>query len=531
MKHGIFRYGDNKIRLMTMRLFSFVLAGFLLLVSVPGAAEGIQDHVTLVKRYFPEMTSLGELSGKPLAAEVKQGDKLIGYVFYTDDAIKIPAYSGKPIRTLVGFDLKGKIRGVTIVHHEEPILLVGITNADLQKFINQYVDKNIFGKIKIGGRNRDGYTAIDTISGATITVMVLNATITRSLQMILDSRKITPQSLGVSATASGQSYTGAEPSTQPVWVYVWKERLFHIVILSLGLLVLMLILVFQDWLVQRPHLLSRLRTGFLIWTVVFIGWYTLAQLSVVNVLTFVGAIIHGFSWDGFLIDPMLFLLWGFVAMTLLLWGRGVYCGWLCPFGALQELLFRLGHRFGIKPYEFPDSVHQRLWAVKYLVLLALFGISLQSLATAERMAEIEPFKTAFALRFMRDWGFVIYAAALLAVSLFVRKFYCRYLCGLGAALTYPARFRIFDWLLRRKECGRPCQICAEECEVQAIRPTGEINPNECHYCLDCQVTFFNDHKCPPVVEKRRKRERFSAGKPGKIAPVKVELAAPSRREK
>jgi NosR/NirI family nitrous oxide reductase transcriptional regulator len=164
-------------------------------------------------------------------------------------------------------------------------------------------------------------------------------------------------------------------------------------------------------------------------------------------------------------------------------------------------------------------VHQRLWAIKYLILLALFGISLQSLVYAERFAEVEPFKTAITLRFMREWGFVLYALGLLVVGLFVRKFYCRYLCPLGAALTYPARFRIFDWLRRRKECGRPCQICAEECEVQAIRPTGEINANECHYCLDCQVTYFNDRKCPPVVEKRRKRERFSKDAPSKPVPV------------
>ena len=497
------------------------LAGLLLVLSTCVMANGIHDHEPLVKRYFPEMTALGELAGEPPAAEVKQNGQLIGYVYYTDDVIKIPAYSGKPIRTLVGFDLKGKIRGVTIVHHEEPILMVGITDADLHKFINQYVDKSVFDKIKIGGRDREGYKAIDTISGATITVMVLNASITRSMQMILESRKLTPQSLDVAAPTTNPAAVDAEPTQQPVWIYVWKERLFSITVLSVGLFILMLILVFQDWLVQHPKFLSRVRTWFLIWTVLFVGWYTLAQLSVVNVLTFIVAIIHGFSWDNFLIDPMLFLLWGFVAMTLLLWGRGVYCGWLCPFGALQELLFRLGARLGIKSYEFPDSVHQRLWAIKYLILLGLFGISLQSLVYAERLAEVEPFKTAFTLRFMREWGFVVYALSLLVIGLFIRKFYCRYLCPLGAALTYPARFRIFDWLRRRKECGRPCQICAEECEVQAIRPTGEINANECHYCLDCQVTYFNDRKCPPLVDKRRKRERFSKDAPGKAPPVHV----------
>ena len=162
---------------------------------------------------------------------------------------------------------------------------------------------------------------------------------------------------------------------------------------------------------------------------------------------------------------------------------------------------------GIRAYEPPALLHDRLWAVKYLLLLALFGLSLHSLPLAERAAEVEPFKTVVALRFQREWPFVAYAAGLILASLFVRKFFCRYLCVLGAALTFPSRFRIFDWLRRRKECGRPCRTCAAECEVQAIRPTGEINELECHYCLDCQVTYWNDHNCPPLVEQRRRAER------------------------
>jgi NosR/NirI family nitrous oxide reductase transcriptional regulator len=220
----------------------------------------------------------------------------------------------------------------------------------------------------------------------------------------------------------------------------------------------------------------------------------------------VGSLLGGFQWESFLIDPMMFLLWGFVAVTMLLWGRGVYCGWLCPFGALQELLFRIGQRLGIKGWELPTVVHERLLALKYIVLLGLFGLSLQSLATAELFAEVEPFKTVFSLRFIRDWPFVVYAVMLLLIGLFVRKAFCRYLCPLGAALTFPSRFRIFDWLRRRKECGRPCQTCARECEVQAIRPTGEIVETECHYCLDCQVTYWNDRRCPPLVERRKKAE-------------------------
>jgi NosR/NirI family nitrous oxide reductase transcriptional regulator len=205
---------------------------------------------------------------------------------------------------------------------------------------------------------------------------------------------------------------------------------------------------------------------------------------------------------------MLFILWSFVALTLLLWGRGVYCGWLCPFGAIQELVQELAQRFKVRQFELPDVVHERLWAVKYIILILLFGLSLQSLGEAVRYAEVEPFKTAVTLRFQREYPFVLYAAGLIVVSAVNRKFFCKYLCPLGAALSIPGRFRVFDWWLRRrKECGRPCQICANECEVRAIRPTGEINHNECHYCLGCQVTYYNVNKCMPLVERRLRHQR------------------------
>ena len=247
--------------------FAVWLCTALMVSMVDVHANGIEDHRALVQRYFPEMTEIGTLTGQPPAAEVKQNGNLLGYVYYTDDVVKIPAYSGKPIRTLVGFDLQGKIRGVNIVHHEEPILVVGITDADLQRFINQYIGKSVFDKIKIGGRSSEGVKSIDTISGATITVMVLNASITRAIQTILETRKIT----AAAPRPAVSPLHDVEPTQQPVWIYVWKERIFQIVILCSGLFLLLLILIFQDWLTQRPVLFNRLRTGFLIWTVLYIG--------------------------------------------------------------------------------------------------------------------------------------------------------------------------------------------------------------------------------------------------------------------
>jgi NosR/NirI family nitrous oxide reductase transcriptional regulator len=250
--------------------------------------------------------------------------------------------------------------------------------------------------------------------------------------------------------------------------------------------------------------------GFLTFTLVFLGWYANAQLSVVNLMALAHSFATGFTWDAFLLDPLTFILWFSVAAALIFWGRGAYCGWLCPFGALQELTNRIAKFFRVPQWELPWGLHERLWAVKYVIFLGLFGVSLASIDQAERLAEVEPFKTAIILKFDRAWPFVLYALVLLGIGLFVERFYCRYLCPLGAALAIPARIRMFDWLRRYRECGNPCQTCANECMVQAIHPTGEINPNECLNCLNCQVLYQSKTKCPVVQRREKRRTTASA---------------------
>ncbi|SDU66149.1 regulatory protein NosR [Pseudomonas mandelii] len=314
---------------------------------------------------------------------------------------------------------------------------------------------------------------------------------------------------------SAEELAALEEAGRPMWLTIWYQKSFQITVLGSALLLLMAILFLQDSFTRRPRFLHWLRRGYLVFTVVFLGWYALGQLSVVNVLTFAHALFDHFRWELFLTDPLIFMLWVFTAASILLWGRGVFCGWLCPFGALQELINEAARKLRIPQYELPFAVHERLWAIKYIILLLLFGLSLESMSTAELFAEVEPFKTAVTLKFDRQWWFVLYAVALLVINLFTRKVYCRYICPLGAALAIPSKFRLFDWLKRRKDCGTPCQLCAKECEIQAIHPDGRINANECHYCLDCQMTYQNDNKCPPLINKRKKR--------GKPAPIAVQL--------
>jgi len=297
---------------------------------------------------------------------------------------------------------------------------------------------------------------------------------------------------------------------EPLWLKIWKANTVSIGIATLALLVLTGIFFFQDALVRRPHVYVWVRRGYLTFTLVWLGWYANAQLSVVNVLTFTNSLITNFNWEFFLAAPLIFILWAAVAAGLLFWGRGPFCGWLCPFGALQELTNTIAQWLKVPQITVPWGLHERLWPIKYVIFLGLFGLSLYDVALAEVFAEVEPFKTSIVLKFVRDWPFVIYALTLLSVGLFIERFFCRYLCPLGTALAIPGKIRTFEWLRRWPECGSPCQRCAKECPVQSIHPEGFINVNECIYCMHCQELYHDDQRCPHMIQVRLKREKREA---------------------
>lgn len=683
----------------------FALA--LLLFTTASFAKQYPIEQVRIEKFFAG-AEVSAPEGKYGVRNLSRDGKVIGYVFQTIDVIDIPAYSGKPINMLVQLDTTGKIVDAYLLEHHEPILLVGIPEAKLHAFNAKYGGIKADQRVVVGHSADKEAVTIDAVTGATVTVMVVNEVVMRaahqvaaSLGLIKDPTHSTraparvradhyqnaswsdltgngairrllltkgevdqafrgTEAEGVDTASTGQTddtfidlYTtylnspsvgrnllgerqyralmeelkpdehaiaimgrgeysfkgsgyvrggifdrvqlrqsgsvisfrdrdfqrlddvyaagmpqfgemaifivrkhaafdpgspwtlellvrrqtgpvsgvfssfellyqtpesylerpaapaisASEQAPTPLWRSIWQQKAFQIGVLCSALVLLTTILLFQDHFTRRPHFLHWLRRGYLLFTVTFIGWYALGQLSLVNVLTFVHALFQSFHWELFLIDPVIFILWVFVAATLLLWGRGVFCGWLCPFGALQELLNEAARRLKVPQFELPFALHERLWALKYIILLVLFGMSLESMALAERAAEVEPFKTAITLHFDRQWWFVLYAAGLLVVNLFTRKLYCRYICPLGAALAVPSKLRQFDWLKRRGECGNPCQICAKECEIRAIFPSGQINTNECHYCLDCQMTYYNERKCMPLVMKNKTAKR------------------------
>ncbi|MBT7955575.1 MAG: regulatory protein NosR [Rhodospirillaceae bacterium] len=651
----------------------------------------------LFNKVMPLATSFGKPTGKPPSNAAYQNDVLIGYIFYSKAVVASAGYTGRPLNILIGLNLVGNITGVQIIEHHEPILEIGVSDKDLQNFIDQFVGLDIRKPVKIIRHAKPGPDEFDAISGASVSSIVLNDAILRSARAVARSRGIlgkigkllnfdayektswqrlvedgsivrrhvtfgeasrtlrarggsyfpagtpeppaanpfidlyfglaTPvqvsrnlvddqmfrdittkladgdQLLFVAAqgiysyrgrnyrklgffdrlqivqreksfhltakdhiridrlaikgapnfremsffilpkssgfdpadhwrlelllsgenAAGGKSYAtvmqtyslpkqyfrsdeNKDSMRNDLWLDAWQNRIADIVVLIIALTLLTVFFFFQDWGARHRWLYNTTRVVFLVETLVILGWYADAQLSVVNVFTFVQALLTKFHWDFFLLEPLIFILWGGVALSLLFWGRGAYCGWLCPFGALQELLAKIGRILKLPQIKVPWGIHERLWPLKYVIFMVIFAIFMGDEDMALYGAEIEPFKTAVILGFDRAWPFVLYALVLLAIGIVIERFFCRYICPLGAALAIPARLRMFEWLKRRWQCGIQCHICADECPVQAIHPDGKINPNECIYCLECQVTYNDDQICPPLAEKRKRKE-------------------------
>ncbi len=284
---------------------------------------------------------------------------------------------------------------------------------------------------------------------------------------------------------------------QKTWKATWKDRRPEIAVLLLSLGFLTWALARQPALVTRPRSLRWFRRAFLVFTLGFIGWYAQGQLSIVNLVALEQAAVAWRSWAFFLYDPMTAILSVYTLVTLAVWGRGTYCGWLCPFGALQELVAWPAQLLRLPRVKVSASTDRRLKWIKYGVLAVILIAALISARWSDALVEVEPFKTAITLRFERTWAPVAWAVALIAAGAVVYKAFCRYLCPFGAALALGGRLRRWSWLARRLECGHPCQTCCGRCEYQAIDRAGHIDYVECFQCLDCVAVYHSDELCTP----------------------------------
>ncbi len=680
---------------------------------LPEGLETAKDMCALLPctDVMPGAASFSERMGQPPYVEAYDGSKKkIGYVMLSTDITDTPAYSGKPVVTLIGMDTEGKYTGIKVIKHSEPILLLGIPESKLLDFNNQYVGRSVKDKIEVGqSRPDEGVIGVDAISGATVTVIAQNQVITTSGAAVarqvgiiepvvrepvkyvesgvtppdwdtlvkqgavsrlvvrtdevglpkdetpfielwfgtLNSPAVGQALLGegnwknlmgrlgegenaifIIRTAGNESFKGsgfvrggiydrvqvrqdsdiftfrdsdavnlysiaakgapkftesgifivrspafsaaypwkliflgnkrdaatgqrvftafdrehwlpdeylvggrpkiAKP--EATWIKVWRQRAGSITLFGLLLIAVTVVYAMRDRLTRRATHKNKwpvnaFKYSFWVIFIFWIGFGMMAQPSVTQVLTWMHSILFKWEWSLFLSDPFLFLYWIFIFITIFLFGRGLFCGWTCPFGSIQEGLFKLAGAFGLKKRQFavPRQWHDRLKWLKYGVFFFLLVVSLFSMGLAEKLAEVEPFKTTFLVGITnRSWPFGAFVLAILALAVFTERPFCKYLCPLGASLAIPSTFRWFG--LKRKADCNTCKACGKGCEAQAIDADGRIDQRECLLCMDCMILYTDPVGCPPLAKERKARERAGEamtpiGKDGYFIPI------------
>ncbi|WHZ37243.1 4Fe-4S binding protein [Sagittula sp. MA-2] len=286
-----------------------------------------------------------------------------------------------------------------------------------------------------------------------------------------------------------------------------RNRADDLMVLAAFLALLLPVLFFAQSRLAGLRVFTPVRLTILAFVTGFIGWWGQGQLSIVTPLATLQAALSTRHFAFLLYDPFSLMNWGAVILGFLLWGRGLFCGWLCPFGALQEFAHHIGRFLHLPRLEPSRTWDQRLKNLKYVALAGLVAVTVIAPGHMDKAAEIEPFKTAITTFFRREWYYVAYAAFWLFLALFTFKGFCRYLCPLGALMAIGGTLRLRRWIPRRVECGSPCQLCAVKCNYGAIRKTGAIQYDECFQCLDCVTIHDDARQCVPLILKARSTKR------------------------
>ena len=636
------------------------------------APQGLDCAAQPCALVVPAATEFRSVDGAPHWEALDRDGDVIAWVALSTDFVDIKAYSGKPLVTLVGLDPDGVITGARVVHHSEPILLVGIPESALHEFVDFYAGKSALRRVVVGRASTPDALSVDAVSGATVTVLAQNTTVLDTARALgagvgvfpvsvmapghfveepepwtfaqlvergaLGRMVVTREEMGLGEPAGpyvdlyfgvldaphvGRAILGdrnyehymgrlqpgehlfvilnrgkgsfkgsgfvrggifdrvrlqqglreitfrdtdhknlpdadaedapettegglfflrggrfdpaeayellflgsrydqrgaftrefreftashqlpetiyvVDPPPEAPWRQAWRNRQADAAILLGYLLFVTGVFAARRFTTADPNRIKRLHLLSVVLGFIVVGVYMRAQPSVTQILTLVGSAATEWRWELFLSEPLIFILWIFIFLVSISWGRGVFCGWVCPYGAMTELAFKLSEKLGWKGYELPDRIHVPLRYLRYGILGVLLAVFLWDSVLGEKLAEVEPFKSTFLVpAWTRHWGFLAWWLVLLGVSFVSYRPFCRYVCPLGGGLALLSSFRPSG--PRRRVFCSTCKICARGCEPRAFRADGSIDPRECLSCMDCEATYRDAERCPPLI--------------------------------
>ena len=203
------------------------------------------------------------------------------------------------------------------------------------------------------------------------------------------------------------------------------------------------------------------------------------------------------------------LLWALLTVALTLAFGRVFCGWICPLGTLQQACGYLAHRKLKTAERLKLSRYHPAQKVKYYLLAVVLGMAAWGLLGPQSGASVQtglldPISLVHrtmnlvllplaggvhavgpvaARGFDGAWLIGLVFAVILGLTLMVPRFYCRFICPLGALLGLLSRWSIWRIGQHAEHCTA-CLSCGKDCEG-ACAPEGKIRVPECLMCMNC----------------------------------------------
>ena len=432
-------------RFLTIVFLVIFLAGgaFHLLKESRSKIKDIEKENGALTIVLPGAQSFSKKSGtfpyyKAYKTSARTDRDLVGFAFVTTDIVpEILGYAG-PIKVLVAMTPQGNITKVHVLSHSETASYI----FELDVFLDQFTSKNMNDPFELG---KD----IDGISRATITSDAITRAVGKSL------KEAGSQILQLEAA---ESTTQKKPLP-------WEEILVPL---------LLFIIAIAGVLSHK----QSIRWVALLGGLLYFGIIKSTMVSSVQIIN-----ICLLKFPSFEQSPLWYMLIGLTFFSTLLFGM-VFCGSLCPFAAVEELLYTIVHRKKkIKEHPLSYKADHQARYIKYVILFMVISVS--AFLGNSSAADIEPFLTLFTLKATPlGWAFLIF---MLIMAFFHFRFWCKYLCPVGACLGLLSKLSPFKIKLG-ENCSQ-CAACEEICPTRAIRmdeaKLPRIDYPECILCGKC----------------------------------------------
>jgi Pyruvate/2-oxoacid:ferredoxin oxidoreductase delta subunit len=190
------------------------------------------------------------------------------------------------------------------------------------------------------------------------------------------------------------------------------------------------------------------------------------------------------SMVGLYPDPMVKVIaFGFFVLLAVI-GNKIICGWACPFGALQELIYSLPFLHRIKkkklPFIFTNTIRACLFIVMFLFMFGIVG-GRKGFVIYHYLNPFNLFNLDF-----ETFSILLTIVIVLLLSFITYRPFCQFICPFGLVSWVVERFSIFRVQVDKKKCIQ-CGACIKACPLEAAegRVNGKKMPADCFSCARC----------------------------------------------